>query len=103
MNPQVSFDDRRTIDERFAEFHRNNPHVYDELVAMARRAKGHGYNRSGIGMMWEVLRWNRMFSTNPADRDFKLNDHFRSRYARVIMDNERDLAGFFEVRSLRTE
>ena len=33
--------------------------------------------------------------------DFALNDHYRSRYARLIMEQEEDLRDLFEVRELR--
>ena len=35
--------------------------------------------------------------------DFKLNDHFHSRYARTIMKQYPELEGFFELRELRAE
>lgn len=35
--------------------------------------------------------------------EFKLNNNFRSHYARALMQRERELAGFFELRRLRSE
>ena len=90
-----------TIDERFSEFHANNPGVYDELVALARRARARGHRRLGIELCFGALRWNRMVETT-GENGFKLNDHFTSRYARLIMAQEPDLAGFFETRVLRS-
>lgn len=91
-------DDESRIAERFAAFHRANPHVYVELLRLAREAKARGVRKFGIGMLFEVLRWN---GTDTASRDFKLNNDFRSRYARMI-DGEQDLAGFFDLRELRS-
>ena len=90
----------RDIDLGFAEFHAANPHVYDELVAMARRAKAAGHRVIGIGMLWEVLRWNHLFSTAKDAEGFKLNNDFRSRYAREILAREQDLADIFNLREL---
>lgn len=87
-----------TIDERFQAFHAANPHVYDELVRLARRAKRAGATKIGIGMLFEVLRWRRTMATG--GDDFKLNNVLRSRYARTIMECEHDLAGIFETREL---
>jgi hypothetical protein len=91
-------DDSR-IDREFAEFHAANPHVYDELVMLARRARRAGTTRLGIGMLFEVLRWRHALRTR--GDDFKLNNNYRSRYARMLMDREPDLNGVFEIRELR--
>lgn len=89
------------LDEMFAEFHANNPEVYDELVALARQWRERGYRRVGIKTLWEVLRWNRALAGVGDDR-WKLNNSYTSRYARLVMANEPDLAGIFETRELKT-
>lgn len=91
----------KTIDERFEEFHRENPHVYRELVYLARYWKSRGFKKLGIGMLFEVLRWRRAFQTG--ESEYKLPNDFRSRYARLIMQQEPDLEGIFETRSLRSK
>ncbi len=93
---------QRGIDDRFAEFHAANPHVYAELVTLARQAHARGYRRIGIELLFSALRWRRMMSTTADFYGFKLNDHFTSRYARLIMTREPDLIGLFAVRALRT-
>lgn len=85
----------------FQAFHAENPHVYAALVELARAAKEKGAAEIGIGMLWEVLRWRLFFETT--DANFKLNNNHRSRYARLIMAQEPDLAGIFEVRELTSE
>lgn len=90
----------RDLDRDFAEFHAENPHVYDALVALARQAKARGHRALGIGMLWEVLRWNRLFDTRRDAEGFKLNNNLRSRYAREIHAREPDLAGIFHLRDL---
>jgi hypothetical protein len=92
---------RPTIEERFAAFHAANPDVYDELVRLARRARARGHRRMGIELCFGALRWNRLMQTT-GERGFKLNDHFTSRYSRLIQEQEPDLAGFFETRELRS-
>jgi hypothetical protein len=91
-----------SIQERFERFHAANPDVYVELVQLARQAKQHGRGKWAIGSLWEVLRWQRMMRTVDETTDLKLNDHYRSRYARLIMITEADLAEFFEIRQLRS-
>lgn len=90
-----------TIDEAWWRFHRSHPDVYDELVRLAREALHAGRDRIGIGMLFEVLRWNRMLRRDDAEA-FKLNNSYRSRYSRLIMAREADLDGMFETRELRS-
>ena len=106
MADQMNLDDYHPDDEsiqnRFERFHSRNPAVYSGLVKLARRGKAAGRTKLGIGMLYEVLRWEWIITGLPADDEqYKLNDHYRSRYARLIMDKEPDLAGIFEIRGLR--
>lgn len=94
--------ERASIQERFEEFHALNPWVYHRLVVLARDLKRRGRRKLGIGMLWEVLRWQAYAATVDPSSDFKLNDHYRSRYARLIADREPDLADAFETRLLRS-
>lgn len=88
-----------TIRSRFRAFHAENPLVYHELVALAKDLRRRGHDRIGIGMLFEVLRWKRMLATR--GDEFKLNNDYRSRYARLIMFREPDLRGIFETRRIR--
>jgi len=93
---------QRSIETRFRDFHEANPGVYTELVHLARQLQSRGYTRIGIELIWSAFRWNRMMRTTADEYGFKLNDHFRSRYARLIMANEPDLRDIFQTRTLRT-
>ncbi len=90
----------RTIEQDFREFHAAHPEVYVRLVAMCHEAKLAGVHRIGIGMLWEVLRWERTIKRN--GEDFKLNNNYRSYYARLIMTHNPSLSGIFETRMLST-
>jgi hypothetical protein len=89
------------ISEKFYEFHERNPHLYKSLVLMARRYRTkHGTGaKIGIAVLWENLRWDYLMSTE--HHDFKMNNSFRSMYARLIMQAEDDLKDVFETRVLR--
>jgi flagellar motor component MotA len=91
-----------TIEDRFREFHENNPQVYTSLVELAQEARERGVRRLGIELLWARLRWHYLVEVEQGNEPFKLNDHFTSRYARLIIDNEADLADLFEIRKLRT-
>ncbi len=90
-----------TIQGRFEQFHALNPWVYTELVFLARQLQTQGHRRIGLKMLFEVIRFNYLRRTVDPSSDFKLNNSMTSRYARLIMDNEADLADAFETRELR--
>ena len=91
----------RSIQAAFETFHVKHPDVYRRLRSLARQAKGAGRTKWAIGNLWEILRWERHIIglPDPAE-DWKLNDHYRSRYSRLLMEEESDLAGFFDIREL---
>lgn len=89
-----------TIQEQFEAFHLANPQVYRLLVAHARELAARGRRRIGIKMLWEVLRWRYMLVADDPS-GFKLNNNYTARYARLIAEQEPDLAGLFETRELR--
>ncbi len=88
------------IEAAALEFHRQNPHVYIELRDLARRLLAKGRTHYGIGALFEVARFHRALETSePA---YKLNNNYRAIYARMLMENEPDLAGFFDIRERTT-
>ena len=101
MNDQLGlvFSSDATIQARFEEFHRANPFVYDELVKLAEQYQRRGYSHIGIGHLVEIVRWQRNMAT--VGDDFKLNNNFRSRYVRLLIEQRPDLAPMFETRELR--
>jgi hypothetical protein len=96
MNQRSLFDP--TIDARFTEFHRENPGVYALLVSLARQAKAVGKTRIGIKALWETMHWNVWLNT---DEEPRFNNSYVSRYARLIVDNEPDIAPMIALRRLR--
>lgn len=90
-----------TIQDRFEEFHRENPHVLAELVAIALEAKRSGQYEGGwsISGAYEVARYRSLQTTG---KPFKLSNDFRSRYSRKIMDEIPELEGFFRLREITT-
>ena len=88
------------LQARFEGFHAANPRVYSTLVQLAREARAVGQATVGIGMLWEVMRWKLSLAVTTSSA-FKLNNNHRSRYARLIMAQEPDLADVFETRELR--
>ena len=91
----------RTIEQRFVEFHDANPHVYQSLVRRAIRLRRSGVTRWGVKGLFEVLRWEYALQTR--GDEYKLNNSFTALYARLLMEQEPALDGFFEVRERKSK
>jgi hypothetical protein len=88
------------LQDRFERFATANPQIYRELVKLARKTKAAGFSRYSIDSLFHVLRFQNDLRTK-SDDGFKLNNSLTSRYSRLIMEREPDLADFFETRNLR--
>lgn len=98
---KVAYAADASIFERFTQFHYHNPHVYRMLVKTCRYVRRTGIQRLGIADIFERLRWFYRFET--VGEPFRLNNSFRSFYARLIMVSEPDLADFFETRTSQAD
>lgn len=90
----------RTVEDRisrkFWQFHAENPHVYDELRELAFRLLDRGRTHYGIKALFEVARFHRALVTT--DATYKLNNNYTALYARLLMEKEPRLEGFFDIR-----
>jgi len=101
MSPQQdSFHFRDSLQRRFEAYHQARPEIFDHLVKLCFEVKAMGFKRYGIGSLWEVMRWHFQIDKKMGD-DFKLNNDYRSRYARLIVATYPEFDGFFEMRELR--
>lgn len=91
-----------TIEARFQAFHREHPEVYVKLVEFSVQLLDAGWDHFGISVPWERLRYETMLGASRAESPYKLNDNYRSRYARLIADQEPRLAEVFTLRQLRS-
>lgn len=87
------------LGQRMMRFHAENPEVYKILVRLARAYKREK-RREGIGHLWEVMRWEMFLRVDSKD-GFKLSNNHRAYYARLIMKQEEDLAGFFDTKRIQ--
>lgn len=90
-----------SIQAKFERFHRENPHVYRRLVEICLAMKRRGLRRWGAKAAYEICRFQGVLSTS--GDQFKLPNSYTSRYARKIMAEVPELAGFFETRKLRSQ
>lgn len=89
-----------SIEASFREFHSDNPHVADRLEDMAAVWFRAGHDVVGIGMLWEALRWVEGTQTLSEDA-YRLNNNFRSHYARLLLERHPEWAGRIKTRELR--
>ena len=88
-----------SIQEQFDRFHAANPQVYGNLVWMARHYASVGATRLSMNMLFEQMRGKYLVVTR--GEKYLLNNNYRSRYVRLIEDQEPDLRGLFETRTLK--
>ncbi|MCX4858312.1 hypothetical protein [Streptomyces canus] len=96
---QPAIDPGQSIQQRFEAFHALNPWVLRHLEALATDCVAKGFRRVGIGMLFELLRW-RYGEATQGDA-FRLNNNFRSRYVRLLIERHPEWARLFETRALR--
>lgn len=88
------------IQRDFERFHRENPHVLERLEALAAKwFETHG--AVGIGMLFEVLRWEEGIVTE--GDAFRLNNNYRSRYVRLMIERNSEWEHRFQTRILGAE
>jgi hypothetical protein len=80
----------------FREFNTANPIVYRKLVEFALQARATGRKHFGMKALFERLRWWSQVETR--GDEYKLNNNYTAFYARMLMDRNPELGGFFELR-----
>lgn len=90
---------RATIAERYAEFEALNPWIIPALEKLTREWLAQGHKRIGIGMLTEVLRWQ--YGRTVSTDGLKINNDFRSRMVRRLIERNPDFADVFATRELR--
>lgn len=90
---------REGLEGAFRRFHQENPHVLRALVDAARELRDAGVTKTGIDLLFCRLRWVEAIRTR-GDL-FRLNDHYRAFYARLLMHRHPELDGFFSLREQR--
>jgi len=88
------------IDKKFMEYHKRNPQIFNKIVDYAMQLKVVGRLNYGMKAIVERVRWDYAIKAEVDMNDFKINNNFTSRYARLAETLYPELKGFFEVRSL---
>ena len=99
-------DAKPSIDQRFADFHQANPHVFDEMLRLARARVAGGVTRLGAKALWEELRISLAKRDLAYDSDFKtfkLNNDFTAPMARMLIEHDPSLAAVIELRTRKAK
>jgi hypothetical protein len=92
-----------TIQERFVRFHAQFPDVYALFKRFAFEVRDSGRAHYGSKGIFERVRWHYATSSGGGADEFKLNNSFSSRFARLLIEEHPEFEGFFELRRLRAE
>ena len=96
------FDPSDPIEEAFRDFHARHPEVAEYMTGLSFDLLYRGRNHYGVKAVYERARWHFQVEKDMGE-EFKLNNNYHSRYARLIMRENPQLEGFFELRKLKNE
>jgi hypothetical protein len=89
-----------SIQERFESFHALNPWLLTELEKLAQQMLDAGRTRLSIETLVGRIRWDYDIATR--GDTFRVNDHFTSRYVRLMIERNPSWDSVFATRKLRT-
>ena len=88
------------IDDRFNEFNANHPHIFDLFCRFALQVKERG-KKIGAKAIAERMRWEIYFERAEWE-EYKINNNYISRYARLAVEKYPDLITVFNFRSVKS-
>jgi hypothetical protein len=91
----------KSLDEKFFQYHSDNPHIFDLFLSYARQVKGAGFKHYGFHTIMHRVRWHLNIETTDPE-GYKMNNNYSSRYARLLAKKNPEFKGFFRNRKLTT-
>ena len=85
----------------FAEYHKNNPEVWELFRVMTFRAIRKGFRHYSSKGIFELIRWETQ--TSLKDDGYKVNNNYTPDYARMFENEYPQYKAFFETRSLKKQ
>lgn len=86
---------------KFCNFHSRNPEVYESLVSLSREWRSYGGGKWSIWAAFNALRWEHMRAHKKDPNEvYKFSNDYFAYYSRLIMAENSDLAGIFELRPM---
>ena len=95
---------KRSIQESFEAWlqTKDGETVLIEAWKRAKRLKAAGRKHYSMDAILHAIRFDRDVLLGKDEDGYRINDHTSSRLARLLMERDPDLAGFFELRKLRS-
>lgn len=90
----------KSIQEKFLEFDKENPLVYELFKGQVLKAITHGKKKISAKTVLGFIRWEIQFQT--IGDIYKINDAFTSRYARKFAEELPKYSNIFHFRNLRS-
>ena len=87
--------------QRWLEWHRSNPQVYELFKEFTFQAIRRGHRRLSAWLVVNRIRWETAVETSGGD--FKISNDFIAYYARLFMDENPEFRGFFRTKPLKEE
>lgn len=95
------FADDRALFDKYKEWDAANPQFYPLFCRFTEQLLNRGHRNIGVALIFERIRWESMIRTE--GEPFKLNNNYRSIYARRFMRDFPAYEGCFRLRSLTHE
>ncbi|MHC4332203.1 MAG: hypothetical protein ACYSUV_00425 [Planctomycetota bacterium] len=89
-------------EQKFLDFHKQNPHIYKLFKRFAFEAVNRGRKRIGSKLIFERMRWEVTVVTSSAD-EFELNNNYTAYYARKFVQDYPMHGALFAFRKTRGE
>jgi len=87
---------------KFKKFHADNPWIYEAFKRFAYEIRETGRKRYSHWAIANRVRWH-FDTTVEGDWDFKLSNDFITIYARLLVWNHPEFAGFFELKQCKPD
>jgi len=71
-----------TAQSAFLEYHKQNPHIYEEYLRFSHELHAAGIRRKSISMITERIRWN---TATRGTGEFKIPNSLRAGYSRLLI------------------
>lgn len=84
------------LSKEFLKYHADNPHIWEAFEMFALKVARSGRKRIGSAMIYERMRWYSLFETK--GDEFKINNNYKSDYARLFNEKYPEFDNFFPTR-----
>ena len=90
--------DQKTLKQKWWEWHRTNPHVYQLFEKFTFMAINKGHKNLSAWLVVNRIRWETSIETT--GDDFKISNDYIALYARLFMHYHPEYEGFFRIKRM---